>query len=173
MLPLWAGQGAFDMSPACWTCQGSSCSLQGDFAELGPTNSSSTSSVSAFVGVPSGGVYILSYSLINGAGPPNSWRAIISYDDGSSDSYDILRNFPEAINPLFRSVTINLPDGTSVVNLTFAGSQVRQCYLNRARFPSLQLDTGPLLKDHTFRSKGTLCQFLSKVLLQNKECAKV
>lgn len=102
--------------------------MQGQYAEFGPTNGS-TSSASAYIGVPGGGLYTLSYYLINyGGGPPNSWRAIISSADGSFGPFDsdTLSDAPAGeADPMLRSYQITLPDETTVVNLIFEARRVR------------------------------------------------
>lgn len=121
-----SGQGPFSLSAPCWTCQGSSCSLQGDHAELGPTKSAA-SSLSAFINLPFRAFYTLSYLLSNGGGTPNSWKAIVSSVDGSFEPlvYDTLVDSPE-LELAVRSFPLNLPDETSVVNLAFEARQVWQ-----------------------------------------------
>lgn len=123
-----AGQGLFNMAEPCWTCQGPSCSLKGDRAELGPTTGAS-SSASAFISVPGGGLYTLSYLLSNGAGTPNSWQAMISSQDGSFEPLilDILVDSPE-LDLAARRIPFTLTHATTVVKLAFNARQVRPCH---------------------------------------------
>lgn len=122
---VWAGQESFNLSAPCFACQGPSCSLQGEYAEFGPTNGT-LSSASVFIGVPGGGPYTMQYYLTNDGGPPNLWQAIISSADGSLDFIrDTLSDAPGDSDPTPRSYQFNLPDETTVVNLKLRARQVR------------------------------------------------
>lgn len=71
-LQLWAGQGPYTFSAACWLCHGDwpGCSLFGDNAVIQTPNlpPGTTNNVTTIVSVPGGGSYILSYKLTLGRG---------------------------------------------------------------------------------------------------------
>lgn len=127
VLPRRAGLDPLPLSPSCWTCQGNSCSLQGEYAELGPTRGT-TSIASAFISVSAGwGMFTMSYGLINGGGTPNSWRTTVTSVDASFEPLvlETLDNSP-LFDISFRSIPFNLPVGTTVVKLAFKARQVRR-----------------------------------------------
>eukprot|EP00884_Botryococcus_braunii_P018303 jgi/Botrbrau1/5156/Bobra.0172s0028.1 len=80
----------------------------------------STSIVTTTVAISTGGTYMLSYWLLNGGGPPNSWRTIVSSVDGSFQLIilDPLQN-SSAFDWTYRAVTFRVPVTARVVAVSF------------------------------------------------------
>eukprot|EP00884_Botryococcus_braunii_P018310 jgi/Botrbrau1/5162/Bobra.0172s0034.1 len=113
-----AGSGPYLLSEPCWRCQGADCYLARDIAYLYAANS--TSNITTTIAIATGGTYMLSYWLLNGGGPPNSWRTIVSSVNGLFQPIilDPLRN-SSAFPWTYRAVTFNVPATTRVVAVTF------------------------------------------------------
>jgi hypothetical protein len=98
--------------------------------------------------------YTLTYRLINGGEPPNSWRAIISSVDEFSVPLVLDAFYDSSVfdDPISRSIPFALPDGTSAVKLTFEARQVRQRHLNSAplKKKSIPLESSV----HSYLSRG-------------------
>lgn len=88
-----------------------------------------TTNITTTVSIPGGGPYTLTYKLRlgNPQGPPNSWRATIAAVDGSF-SRIVLESITDYSNggfdPTYRELGFSMPNGTTVVKLTFEGTQV-------------------------------------------------
>lgn len=135
-VPLPAGEGPFRLSAPCWSCFGDYCLLRGDSASLGSPGT--TCGITAVVSVPGGGQYRLLYRLfvgysipslyrVNTSGlPSQSWQARITSIDHSFPAI-VLESFTDFRGQSTnRELTFSLPEGTSVISLTFEASEVRQ-----------------------------------------------
>lgn len=136
-LQFSTGQGRYTLSPPCWLCRGDWCNLAGDFAVFqtpvtAPNIPLIPLNISATVSVPGGGSYTLAYKLQLGGSPtpPNLFQATIASVDGSFPLIvlESIVDISVGFDPTNRELGFNLPDGTSVIRLTFKGAQVWKHY---------------------------------------------
>lgn len=114
------------MSPPCWTCRGSGCTLYGTYVQMGGSLSQASTTVSIPAGLTSDTLITLQYGLRMVGGLPNNWTVTTGSPTNSSLSWpaDFYVNVAPFDYTLMQTL-IYVPPGARAVTLTFTAINVR------------------------------------------------
>lgn len=131
-----AGAGSFDLWESCWTCQGpqNTCIKYPKYDGAYLNTTGTTGNLTAVVGVPYGGPYVLKYylgNIVTNLSSPlnNSWKALIEPVSGPAFATVILDALSDAspFGNTARTLPFSVPEGTTSIRLTFNARNVSSC----------------------------------------------